>query len=131
MKQTYQPAVKMAASAPKHIDDFEEHVVDGELRGTLSLTKVTEFWLAAVRTFGALHETSGTSVYSTEDIATPSPPPSNKHSCVNYFVNTFLDTEEFSPQRLFEEGDKGAHDLCCAVRRKMDGGPVINNWVKV
>ena len=55
----YQSAVKMAAYVPKTMDVFEEHVVDGESR---------EVWLAIVISLGALYETSGTSVYSIDDM---------------------------------------------------------------
>ena len=50
-----------SASAPKIMDGFEDHVVYGEPRGTLPLTKATEFWLVAVNTFDALYEAIGTS----------------------------------------------------------------------
>ena len=43
LKQTYQSAVKMAVSASKAMDSFEEHVVDEHSRGALPITKVTEF----------------------------------------------------------------------------------------
>ena len=55
----------------------------------------------------------------------------NVHSCVKYFVKVFPDTDQFSPQRLFEKGDKRVHDLYCTIRRKMEGGLVIENWVKL
>ena len=32
---------------------------------------------------------------------------------------------------MFEEGDKDAHDLYGTIRRKMVGGMVIDNWVKL
>ena len=69
LKQTYQSAVKMAASAPKTMNGFDGHVVDRESRGALPLTKSTKFWITVVSIFGVLYETNGTSVYSTEDVA--------------------------------------------------------------
>ena len=100
------------------MDGFEEHVVDRESRGALPLTETVEFWLAVVSIFNALYETSGTNVHSKDDIAKHTL--SDAYRCVNYFKNEFLDTEQFSPQSLVDEGDKGAHDLCGAIRRKMD-----------
>ena len=79
------------ASAPKTMNGFKEHVVDGESKGSLLLTKVTEFWLTVVRTFGALYEASGTHVYSIDDKNTSG----NEHSCIKYFVKEFSGTEIF------------------------------------
>ena len=39
--------------------------------------------------------------------------------------------KNFSTKLVFEEGDKGTHDLCGKIRRKMEGGMVIDNWVKL
>ena len=68
----------MATSAPNTMDNFKEHIVDGESRGALPLIYVTEFWLAVVSIFGTFYEASDTSVYSTEDITKSTP--SNTHS---------------------------------------------------
>ena len=43
LKQTYQSAVKMTATSPTTMEDFQERVVEGGSRGTLHLTNVTEF----------------------------------------------------------------------------------------
>ena len=98
---------------------FDGHVVDRESREALLLTKSTKFWVTVVSIFGVLYETSGTSVYSTEDVAKSTP--SNAHSCVNYFVNAFPTHRRISPQILFEERDKGANDLCCV------NSPLLSN----
>ena len=34
-------------------------------------------------------------------------------------------------QSLFEKDDKGSHDLYGAIRRKIEGGLVIDNWIKI
>ena len=42
----------------------------------------------------------------------------NAHSCIKYFEKAFPGTEHFSPQKLFEESNKGAHDLCGTIQKK-------------
>ena len=32
---------------------------------------------------------------------------------------------------MFEEGDNGVHDLCGAIRKKIEGVTVIDNWVRM
>lgn len=81
----------METSEPKMMDGFEEHVVDGESREALPLTKTIEFCLVVVSIFDDLYEASGTSVYSKEDITKHKP--SDAYRCFNYFVNKFPDTE--------------------------------------
>ena len=76
------------------MEDFEDHVGDGESRGALPITNVTVFWLATVSTFGTLYKKSSTSVYSKEDMVKKHH--SNAHSCVNYLLSAFPDTEKSS-----------------------------------
>ena len=64
MLQTYQLAVRMMANTPNMMEGFEVHVVEDESREALPLTKVTEFWIAIVSTFGFFYEAIVTSVYS-------------------------------------------------------------------
>ena len=34
-------------------------------------------------------------------------------------------------QSLFEKDDKGSYDLYGAIQRKIEGGLVIDNWIKI
>ena len=67
LRQTYQVAVKMVATASKTMEGFTTHTEDRVTRGALPLNKTFEFWMAAVNLFWALYEVSGTFVYSMDD----------------------------------------------------------------
>ena len=57
--------------------------------------------------------------------------PTNAQRCVTAFGETFSGIAQFSQQSLFEEGNEGAHDLCGAISRKMEGVSLITNWVNI
>ena len=114
---------------PITLEGFEEHLVEGGSRGALLLTTATEFQLAVVCTFGALYEVSGTSVYSTDDKNKKTS--ANAHRCIKFFEKAFQSKEIFSSQVLSEEGDNCTHDICGTIRRNIEEGTIIDNWVKL
>ena len=67
-------------------------------------------------------------MYSKQDKANIPP---NAQRYVSQLAATFTGAEQFTPQILFEEGDKGAHELCGEIRRKMEERLVIDNWIKL
>ena len=117
-------------NTPNTMEGFEVHVVEGESREALPLTKVAEFWIATVSTFGFLYEAIVTSVYSKHDTAKNI---SLERTTLpfSHFLNSFPGIEEFTQHSLFEEGDKWAYDLCDKTRQTMEGGLVIDNWVNI
>ena len=129
LRQTYQSAVKMAATAPKMMDGYTVHDVDGVSRVSLSLTKATECWLTVVRTYGATWSEGGPSVWSKDNMVKKDPCKC-KQLC-NAIRKRIPRHRIIFSTNSFEEGDKGAHDLCGEIRRKMVGGPVIDKWVKI
>ena len=129
LKQTYQAAMKMAQTAPHMMAGFTTHTTDGITRGAIPLHKITVFWIATVSTFGALSEDFGPFVYSKDEGVKATP--RNAQRCVLAFGEAFPGITQFSQQSLFEEGKEGAHDLCGAISRTMEGGSQSKNWVKL
>ena len=64
IKPLYQVSVKMAATLPTLLPENRTYATDKEVTITASpVNSITEFWLATVSTFGALHEVDCVSVY--------------------------------------------------------------------
>ena len=89
----------MVAVSPTVMESFEEHIVEGESKGALPLTTVTEFWLTAVNTFEVLYEASGTYVYSTDNENKHTS--ANSHRCIKYFEKAFPGKEKFLHKACF------------------------------
>ena len=128
LKLHYQKAMKMANTALTEIPGYKKYTEDGVTHEALPMTIVTEFWLAAVYTFGTLYEPVFTSVYSRHGKAKMTPPEAKPW--ITEFLASFPDLAPFTKLTLFEEGAAGAHDLCNKVARAMTGGSSLDNWKK-
>ena len=61
----------METTAPR---DYRKYTEEGGTHEALPMSIITEFWLSAVNTFGALYEAVFTSVYSRQRKAKMTPP---------------------------------------------------------
>ena len=128
LKLHYQKATRMATTAPTELPGYRKYTEEGVTHEALPMSIVTEFWLAAVHTFGSLYEAVFTSVYSRHGKAKMTPPEAKP--CITKFLESFPDLVPFTELTLFEEGATGAHDLCNKVARSMTGGSSLDNWKK-
>ena len=115
----------MATTAPRELPGYRKYTEEGGTHKALSMSIVTEFWLSAVNTFGALYEVVFTSVYSRQGKAKITPPEARQ--CVTKFLESFPGLVPFIELTLFDEGATGAHDLCTKVARSMKRGSSLDN----
>ena len=64
----------MATTAPREVSGYRKYTEEGRTHEGLPMSIVTEFWLSAVNTFGALYEVLFASVYSRQGKAKITPP---------------------------------------------------------
>ena len=74
-----------------------------EKNEVLPMSIVTEFWLSAVNSFGALYEAVFKSVYSRKDKAKLIPQVAKQ--CVAKILESFLGLAPFTQLTLFDEGE--------------------------
>ena len=117
--------MRMETTAPRELPGYRKYTEEGGTHKALSMSIVTEFWLSAVNTFGALYEVVFTSVYSRQGKAKITPPEARQ--CVTKFLESFPGLVPFTELTLFDEGAQGAHDLCNKVARSMKGGSSLDN----
>ena len=74
LKLHYQKATKMVTKAPRDLPGYRKYIEKGSTHEALPMSIVTEIWLSAVNTLGALYEVVFTSVYSRQGKAKITPP---------------------------------------------------------
>ena len=109
LKLYYQVTVRLATIEPCDIIGYRQYVEDGETLEVLPMSPVTEFWLSAVNTFGALYRAVFQSVYSRTSKLKPTPDAAQYS--VKEIYASFPRTVPLTTTSLLEEGEIGAQDF--------------------
>ena len=101
--------VRLATIEPCDIIGYRQYVEDGETLEVLPMSPVTEIWLSAVNTFGALYRAVFQSAYSRTSKFKPTPDAAQYS--VKEIYASFPRTVPLTTTSLLEEGEIGAQDF--------------------
>ena len=126
LKLNYHATAQMERTTPNYLILYEKYEIKGEIKVVLPLSMVTEFWIAAVNTFGALYEVELKILYSRIDKAKLTQ--QDTQQCLESFYEISSGTIPFTTTSLFEEGDVGTRVFCREVERTMNRRSSLYNW---